>query len=193
MLNKAVLSSNANKIAFIDGDCIPHRHFVKEYIKHIDTKSVCIGRSVMLGSKLTDTFKEKRSNLRLGFLTLLLSDSTKTKQGIYSPFISLSSKVRGLVGRNWGCHKDTLIAVNGFDEDYTSAGVGEDVDIEWRLVKHGIEKKSISNKAIVYHMYHHRWYSTAGERLNFKTMQAKTKQGHVQCSNGIDDLSNVNP
>ncbi len=29
-----------------------------------------------------------------------------------------------------GVAKDKLLAVNGFDEDYQTAGVGEDVDIE---------------------------------------------------------------
>ncbi len=35
MLNRALLLCNTDYIVFIDGDYIPHRHFVKEYIKNL--------------------------------------------------------------------------------------------------------------------------------------------------------------
>ena len=55
--------------------------------------------------------------------------------------------------------KNHLLSVNGFDEDYQSAGVGEDVDIEYRLKKLGLQLYSIRYAAIQYHLDHKVNYS----------------------------------
>lgn len=192
MLNKAITHSNAEKIAFIDGDCIPHRHFVKQYILNIDSRSFCVGRSVMLDEKTTLSIKKNQSLEELNYFALLFSKSTKIKEGLYFPLLSLTFKSKGLVGRNWGCGKTALIEINGFDEDYVQAGVGEDVDIEWRLLAHGLSRKSIKNKAIVYHLYHHRWYTADNEIYNYSLMRKKIDANHITCLNGIKTIDNSN-
>ena len=189
MLNRAIISATSDKIAFIDGDCIPHKHFVKQYITNIDDKSICIGRSVMLDEKITEKIKSSQSIGLLNMIQIFLSNSSKKKEGLYVPLFRTNFKLRGLVGRNWGASKSSLIAVNGFDVDYTEAGVGEDVDIEWRLLKSGLKKKSVKNKAIVYHLHHKRWYSSQIERANYEKMQTKMKIGNVKCINGIASIS----
>ena len=189
MLNRAILTSSTEKIAFIDGDCVPHKHFAKQYIKEINKGCVCVGRAVLLDEKITESIKKDCSFNRLKFGSLIFSKTEKKKEGVYFPIFSLSHKLRGLVGRNWGCCRQDLIDVNGFDEDYVFAGVGEDVDVEWRLIKNGLTKKSVKNKAIVYHLYHKRWYQTEKERENFKMMQTKISENHCKCLNGIEKLS----
>ena len=124
MLNKAIGSANAEMLVFIDGDCIPHKHFAKEYIREKESDSILVGRRVMLGSRISKTIQKEESLKKLNMISLLTSNSSKLKDGIYSPFIPLTSKVRGLVGCNWGIKKQHLIDINGYDEDYTSAGVG---------------------------------------------------------------------
>ncbi len=64
--------------------------------------------------------------------------------------------------------KEHLLEVNGFDEDYVRAGVGEDVDIEWRLKQNGIKLKSIRFGAIVYHLHHDVNYSNDDIKYNLK-------------------------
>ena len=186
MLNKAIQSAASNKLAFIDSDCVPHRHFVKEYIKNIDDYSFCVGRSVMLGEKITSNAKSKKITPRL--LSVLFSDSRLKKEGVYFPYFGRNRKVKGLVGRNWGCNKQLLIDINGFDEDYIQAGIGEDTDIDWRLRANGINRKSVKNKAIVYHLYHPRWYSTDVERDNYNQMKSKQDRDLVFCENGIQKV-----
>ena len=34
MLNRSIVEAKTELLVFIDGDCIPHKHFVKEYIKN---------------------------------------------------------------------------------------------------------------------------------------------------------------
>jgi GT2 family glycosyltransferase len=186
MLNRAIMHTNIQKIAFIDGDCVPHKHFVKQYILNITDKTICVGRSVMLDEETTATLRKTQSLKELSFLPLLFSKAKKIKEGIYFPYFPLQYKLRGLVGRNWGCPKSALVAINGFDQDYFFAGIGEDVDIEWRLLKFGLTEKSVKNKAIVFHLHHKRWYSSENERINFKMMEQKIELNQVRCLNGIE-------
>lgn len=188
MLNRCIQVASSDKLALIDGDCIPHRHFVKHYIEDIDLNSFCIGRAVMLDEATTQSIKQTNSLEHLAFWKLVFSKAQKIKEGLYFPYFPITTKLKGLVGRNWGVHRSVLRAINGFDTDYQYAGVGEDCDIEWRLLAHGIQPKSIKNKAIVYHIYHPRWYATEKERENYALMEEKIKKNQVQCLNGIEAL-----
>lgn len=188
MLNKSIMKASQEKLAFIDGDCIPHQHFVKAYIKHLKSNIFLSGRAVFLGQEVSEKLIKEQSLKSLNFLSLLLSNAGKIKDGIYSPFFPLSFKVRGLVGRNWGIMRKHLIDVNGFDEDYILAGVGEDADIEWRLLESGVKWKSIKNKAIVYHIYHPKNYSEDDVQKNFEILKEKKKLNHIKCLAGIEQL-----
>lgn len=186
MLNKSIQTSKGDVIAFIDGDCIPHQHFVKEYIKHTQKGEILWGRRVMLGEKISIQLLASQNVEKLSFTKLLFSDSELVKDALYSPFITLTFKQRGLLGCNWAVKKEHLFEINGFDEDYTKPGVGEDVDIEWRLKALGLQMKSMKNKAIVYHLHHPRSYSEDGVQFNYKLLADKEKANHFKCLNGIE-------
>lgn len=185
MLNRSISKAKGECIAFIDGDCIPHKQFVKEYVKHTEPGCILYGRRVMLDEKVSNRLLENENLRLLHFLNILSSKSELVKEALYSPFINLTFKKRGLLGCNWAVLKTDLIAVNGFDEDYIRPGVGEDVDIEWRLKAHGLEMKSMKNKAIVYHMHHERSYSEDGVQFNYKLLKEKMESNLFVCSNGI--------
>lgn len=185
MLNKSINTSNSNKLVFIDGDCIPHKHFAREYIRHIDDDHFLIGRSVMLSEKASELLLKDESLDLLNLAKLSSFGSTNLKDGIYFPYFPLIFKLRGIIGRNWGVSKKSLIAINGFDEDYILAGVGEDTDVEWRLKGLGLNGKSIKNKAIVYHIYHPRNYSEADVKKNIRLLEQKQLAGNIRCLNGL--------
>ena len=190
MLNRAILKSKTEKLVFIDGDCIPHKHFVKNYTNSLQEGFIYEGRAVLLSKKITELVKGRQSLKWLNFFYLLFTDSKKTKDGIYFPLFLLSYKIkgRGLVGRNWGIYKNSLIEVNGFDMDYIHAGVGEDVDIEWRLKANGIKTKSMKNKSIVYHLFHFKGYSEEMVRFNFELLYKKQKENNIYCLNGLKTI-----
>ena len=54
ILNTAVKTAKGEQIVFIDGDCIPHKHFMKEYNKAITDTHFCYGRRVFCSKKHTD-------------------------------------------------------------------------------------------------------------------------------------------
>ncbi len=186
MLNKSIMSAKSNFIAFIDGDCVPHKYFVKEYIKNLKKGTFMSGRAVMLSKEISEKAVKDISLKDLNYFSLIFSKSQKIKEAIYFPFFPLTYKIRGMVGRNWGIHKQDLIDINGFDTDYIFAGVGEDVDIEWRLMKSGVQRKSIKNKAIVFHIYHDKVYSEVNVGNNYKKLEEKKQLNNLKCLNGID-------
>lgn len=191
MLNKSILKAKNEKIAFIDGDCVPHKHFVKNYIKYIELNSICEGRAVLLDEKTTKFTIENQTLKRLNFINLVATSAKALKEGIYFPYFSLTFARggRGIVGRNWGITKSLLLEVNGFDMDYIHAGVGEDVDIEWRLKMNGAKTISVKNRAIVYHLFHQKTYSEDNVANNYKLMAQKQKNNAKFCHNGINKLN----
>ena len=190
MLNRSIKKALSDVLSFIDGDCIPHKYFVKEYIKNVKEGIFLVGRRVMLGKKISSQILKTSSLNKLNFISLLLSDSNMVKEGLYSPYIPLVLKIKGLKGCNWGIFKKHLLDINGFDEDYIGPAVGEDTDVEWRLIRNGLKPSSIKNKAIVYHLYHPRSYSQEGVSSNIHIVKRKIKEQNIQCLKGIQNLGN---
>ncbi|CAL2064411.1 glycosyltransferase [Tenacibaculum sp. 190524A05c] len=188
MLNKSIKASNGETLVFIDGDCIPHKHFVKAYIENVQDNVMLKGRRVMLGEKITENIQKNKTIEPLKGLSVFFSDSGKKKEAIYlgNKSLLLTMKDKGLLGCNWGIQKKHLIDVNGFDEDYIRAAVGEDTDIEWRLKRNGIGSKSMKNKAIVYHLHHERSYSNEGVEKNRELLREKLKADNFVCLNGLE-------
>mgnify|MGYP000633900986 CR=1 FL=1 len=186
MLNKSIKVAKGNLLVFIDGDCVPHKKFIEQYLKQNSKGGILSGRRVNLGDAVSKELLKNHDFSQLSFLKLRKTDTYKVKESIYFPLFHLSTKLRGLMGCNWGVRKEYLLQVNGYDEDYTAAGVGEDTDIEWRLEAMGLKKKSMRNKAILYHLHHPRSYGEDAVEANLKMMEEKKAQNLIVCANGIE-------
>jgi glycosyltransferase involved in cell wall biosynthesis len=168
VLNSSVKSAAAGYLIFVDGDCIPHPHFVEEHLNHAE-KGVCLmGRRVMLSERITK--KLSADVIRKGMLQSprmlieMLWDYFRIrlfhfKKGIYikNPLLRKyvnRKKDRGILGSNFSLYKSDLLAVNGFDERYQAAGYGEDTDLELRLRLNNMRFKTLMNIAVQYHCYH---------------------------------------
>lgn len=182
ILNKAILKAKSDYLIFVDGDCVLHKHFVKEHLKNISEKMALFGRRLMLSEKLTNKSLKENTLKHLTFFNFITTKCKILEAGIYLPFIS-TKKNYGILGCHWSAHKEDLMAINGYDEDYILAGIGEDVDIEWRMKESGIKFKSLKFKAIQYHLNHALNYTSDAE--NIELLKEKKKLGHIVCLNGI--------
>lgn len=183
-LNKSVAVSESDYLVFIDGDCIPHKHFLKAHFIHREEGFALFGRRVMLSPTLTQELYKTRNLNSLNIFNLIKSQSQRLDTAWYLPFLPPKIQTTtGIWGCNWSIHKKHIIEVNGFDEDYVLPGYGEDTDIEWRLLKKGICLKKIKNAAIQYHLYHKENYSDT--LINEKIMLEKQAKGHYFCENGL--------
>jgi glycosyltransferase involved in cell wall biosynthesis len=190
MLNKSIKIATGETIVFIDGDCIPHKHFIRAYNKNTVDGYMLKGRRVMLCEQLSKKLKDTKNLKFLKIGSIIKSNSKKKKEAICTNNISLiiSMKGKGLLGCNWGIKKKHLVEINGFDEDYVKAAVGEDTDIEWRLKAINIKNKSMKNKAIVYHLFHKTGYSKDDVQHNNVILAEKIKANNYVCINGIEKL-----
>lgn len=166
ILNKSVVSAQSGYLIFVDGDCIPHRHFVREHINHKTANTILAGRRVNLPlsvtNKLTENIVEKGYLERLGLIKSFVEQakgkSSHSENGIYAYFMCLRSylnkKDRGVLGSNFSIHKHDILQVNGFDERYLAPAVGEDTDLEIRFRNNGGTIKTLKHLAIQYHLFH---------------------------------------
>jgi glycosyltransferase involved in cell wall biosynthesis len=165
ILNRAIKHSTSEYLIFIDGDCIPHKEYVGEHVKNAEKNVALTGRRVNLSQKISGILTPdlvKRGFLDAGFFNLFLDGmfgkSKDVEKAIYirsAPIRKiLNRKKRGLLGCNMSVHKEDMLSINGFDERYKAAGVGEDTDIQYRLELHGIYVKSLNQIAVQYHLHH---------------------------------------
>jgi glycosyltransferase involved in cell wall biosynthesis len=165
ILNHSIVASRSQYIIFIDGDCIPHSKFVSGHINYAQKNVSFTGRRVNLSGKITegltpqnikDGYLEK--NFRSVVLDGLFGESFDVEKGFYTENKSIlelfNKKKRGIVGCNFSLHKYDLLRVNGFDQRYEAASVGEDTDIQYRLELLGIQIKSLNHIAVQYHLDH---------------------------------------
>lgn len=186
ILNQAILASESEYLIFIDGDCVPHSHFVEGHLEYKSSGVALTGRRVNLSQKITDLLTPQK--VKEGFLEknfhLLIEDglfgkSFDVEKGIYlkNKFLRnlFNKKTRGLLGCNFSLHKKDIFAINGFDERYEAPSIGEDSDVQFRLELNGVKIKSLNHIAVQYHLYH-KLQERLPQNLNLfeKVKQTKT-------------------
>jgi len=165
ILNKAVKAAKSEYIIIIDGDCIPQQHFVSDHIKNREHGYILNARRVDLATSFKEALYRSsnpadffNNNLGKILVRYLTGEGKNVEKGIRITNSALSKflnrKNKGVVGCNFSLFKEDLLTVNGFDNRYDVPGVGEDTDIEYRLVKNGMKIKNIFYKAVVLHPIH---------------------------------------
>ena len=186
ILNRAIVAASSDYIIIFDGDCIPHRHFVKEHIRAKDLHLVLTGRRVLLSKRVSESLTPEK--VRKGYLEHLLlpwmvleritGKGAFVENALYFRWNwirkRLNKKDRGLLGSNFSLHKEDLLAVNGFDERYHAPYVGEDTDLEFRLRLHGLAFRHLKHLAIQYHFHHQR---QATNESNYTLFDDNKKRG----------------
>ncbi|XOB61343.1 glycosyltransferase [Campylobacterota bacterium DY0563] len=196
-LNKAVRQAKGEYLIFIDGDIIPYRDFVEKHKQNITHSRILCGKRVELGSFFSKLIRkgylstyivEKLYWLFLPFFALdkarhieeglkLKKDSSLEKK--------LNKKRPMIIGCNFSCFKKDLEFINGFDEDYTSPSVGEDIDLTWRFQHFDIDSKSVRYLANTFHLYHPRTWNKQTVDNNNKIMKQKWDNEEFICYNGL--------
>ena len=176
ILNKALKICEGNYIIIIDGDCFLHKKFVENYKNYFKKGyNVVFGRRCELSKKLTDKILKLEGNYKIRLLDLIFPYSKAWTEAIYFPFfISLKKRKLRLLGSNMGFTKKIIFKINGFNEDYEGAGIGEDTDLQWRFLSMPVNYKASKNTLVQYHLYHgreNRQNSIEGENILRKTQK----------------------
>ncbi len=188
ILNESIRLAASDYLIFTDGDCIPHPAFVAEHLQNKEQGICLAGRRVDLSGNITRLLTPE--NIKKGIL-----QSTGMKCRMFSEYLRMrlfhvmngvyfknkllrkfsNRKERGLLGANFSLHKVDMMAINGFDERYTTATYGEDSDVELRLRLHGIRLRTVLNIAVQYHCYHKPLPRPEASRLQYETALAEQR------------------
>jgi len=163
IVNKAAQHAVGDYLAFLDGDTIPHRHWVKDHLRRSRPSRVLMGRRGRLGPRITPTITPgfvARGALEEWFGPVGRSsrarDSRKLSRSVRLPFLVswiIGLKSKKLMGCNFSLPREAFVKVNGYDEDFEFYG-GEDRDLGVRLANLGMRMTPIINRACVFHMHH---------------------------------------
>ncbi len=142
-LNKAVVAASAPYLIFIDGDCIPDKHFVADHYALRQKGYVAACRRIQISQEMSDNLtpeKVAKNILAHSFFKLLFGHQrhvVRIPKGWFRK-IFVKTKKHYLLGCNFGMYKEDLLKVSGFDERYLSPALGEDTDLEARLERVGV-------------------------------------------------------
>lgn len=160
--NNAVRNSVSDYIIFVDGDCVLPADFVSVHKKLSEKECFVSGSRVLLSKRMTQEALSKKISLeQCGFHCLLL----RRLRGDVNR-VSAIAKLPGQAWRRWRAAewkkirgsnmafwREDLIAVNGFDEAFSSWGY-EDSDLVVRLLRHGVRRKDGIYASYVMHLWH---------------------------------------
>ncbi len=198
ILNEAIRNSSTNYLIFTDGDCIPHPKFIKAHYMNRKNNTVLCGRRVNYGKNISQRITKesivsldyKKINLFEVIYSSLNRHVDNFNFNIEEAFIFKNDILRKLftnedehiMGCNFSIHKNLLIRINGFDENYEGPGIGEDSDIEFRLRLTGVAFASVRNLAVQFHIYHEKTFEEPANRDYFSDVK---KRKVFFCQNGL--------
>lgn len=195
-MNNAIRTSENDFLIFIDGDCVPSQYLMENYEKLISSKQVLCGRRVELGNVIASELRTNQYTIRSiekkyfkNYLKLHQAGSRHIEEGIILNDFLWKLKYKNyqstIIGCNFGILKADIETINGFDETYLNASVGEDTDIEWRMSSYGFKMTNIRNKAPVFHLFHAQKYSKEDNEISLKLLSKRKTENNLICKNGL--------
>ena len=193
ILNQALRRASGEICIFLDGDCIPHKDYVRDHLDQQELGRYLAGRRVELGPVFSSqlTVSEIQSGLLDKPSLKLLKSVVKGDSEYFNRSIRISypplrkllkmDRVVDLKGCNYSVPKAALESINGFDESYEGYG-REDTDVEIRLQNSGLKIKSLKGMALQYHVWHPRRNFTPA---NDEKLEELRKTGRVLCTQGL--------
>ena len=197
-MNNAIRTAKADWLIFIDGDCVLHRNFIEMHLRYAAENSILAGKRVKLDEASSQLILNSSSKIKT-LQDLLIrrfffgkGGMRYVEEGIFiSPdgllgFIPKVRKLNHLTGSNMSFSKKSILSINGFDEDYVLAAVGEDYDLTWRFDAAGYKHVSVRNLAVQYHLAHVENWVNQDE--NMKICRKKQAENKFICRNGLEKL-----
>ncbi|MDE6340308.1 MAG: glycosyltransferase family 2 protein [Muribaculaceae bacterium] len=155
--NKCIAAAKGDYIIQIDGDIFLHPMFVADHLQQARPGFFLKGGRVQLDKARSEQICKEGKKPWIH----LFSSGIEAKRANTLRFSNLASYLApryrknrdNVLGCNMSFYRKDLIAVNGYDEDFTGWG-GEDLDLSFRLRNAGIGKRYLKFCALAYHLWH---------------------------------------
>ena len=184
ILNKSVAAATGDYLVFLDGDCVPHAQFIADHLALAERGFWVQGRRCFVEEKHVAEFEQGRTSVWSWILARRITGAAK---GIRFPFPIVRRDIaqRGIIGCNLAAWREDLVAINGFDEDYSGWGIGEDSDMGTRLYNLGRRRKFVYAHAVVYHL-NHPMAPRDHVPQSLARLQETIRSGKIRCARGLD-------
>lgn len=183
ILNKSVAEALGEYLVFLDGDCVPHQDFVADHTALAERGCWVQGRRCFVEEPHVAAFELGRTPVWRWILRGRITGAAKALR-LPFPVVRRDTAQRGIIGCNLAAWHDDVIAVNGFDEEYSGWG-GEDSDLGTRLYHLGRPRKFVYAHAIVFHL-NHPMTPRSQAAQGFARLDETIRSGKIRCARGLD-------
>jgi len=187
--NKAIVKSSGDYLLLLDGDCIPEKHFVADHMKMAEAGCFFQGKRVLVNQKIAERFDKRDMDSFFRLMAHAVTSGISNSHHILRlPFFPSCrvEKTSGIRSCNMGLFKKDVMAINGFNQEFTGWG-REDSEFVIRLLRYGVKRKENPFQAICYHLWHQenpRHNLTQNDRILEKTTQSMD----YYCESGLSSL-----
>jgi glycosyltransferase involved in cell wall biosynthesis len=184
ILNHALAVSTGDYLVFTDADCVPHRRFVADHERLAERGFWVQGRRCYVEEAFVAAFDPERIPFWAWAARGRITGAAKGIR-LPRPLVFRDTRQRGIFGCNLACWKDDAVAINGFDEEYSGWGIGEDSDFGSRLYHLGRPRKFVYGRAVQYHLNHpklSRDHVPGSQARLDETLRTR----RVRCRRGLD-------
>lgn len=197
ILNRAIASSEAELLVFIDGDVLIHPDFLARHIGLARPGRFCTGSLIRLGPAATaavtpelvasGTVFEQAWLRRQGAIDRLGTwlKTMPFPKPVMNALEHITPVRRALCGANASAFREDLCAVNGYDERIKYGG--EDKDLGVRLVNAGVRGRHLRYTAPLVHLDHSRGYADPEKIRRHKALiRDRRRSGESWAAEGIE-------
>lgn len=186
ILNQAILKVSSPYIIQIDGDIILERHFIADHLDLVEKGYFVCGSRVLLGRNSTARLlrgMEKYPALLNHNLGFILNAFRFRPLRIYLAKRYAKDSMWRIRGCNMAFWKEDILKINGYNEDLEMWGQ-EDVEVSYRLVHAGVQKKQLKMGGVEFHLYH-KFASRENLSYHEQVLQRVIEEKRFWCENGI--------
>jgi GT2 family glycosyltransferase len=189
ILNQTIARATSQYLVFLDGDTVPHPHFIADHRRLAKETAFVQGHRALLGQKaavwfgLGDFRTDRRHALWQGQV-----EGLKHSYRWPSPLAKVRTDLRGIRGCNLGIWRDHLLKVNGYNEAFVGWG-REDSELAVRLMNSGLRRLDVRGWALCYHLWHPP-ASRAGLSENDDLLAQAQRTGATRCELGLSQYLN---
>ncbi len=189
--NKCIAAAVGDYIIQIDGDIFLHPMFVADHLRNARPGHFLKGGRVQLDSCRSKQICESGKIPWIHFLSSGIEAKRPNALRFSNLAVYLAPRYRknrdNVLGCNMSFYKKDLVAVNGYDEDFSGWG-GEDLDISFRLRNAGVGKRYLKFCALAYHLWH-REAPMDRSSANHAMAYSHRDKSLIRCEHGLDQYS----